>query len=314
MSEISASVKTLAADESAVLRCVLYFSLFSYPLQPNEILENCSVNCEPHRFSEILETLCANGLLKRSGEFYLCKDADEKTISRRLVGNAGAASVMGIAFRYSKTIATFPFVRGVFLSGALSKNYYDDKGDIDYFIVTTPGRLWICRTLLILRYKMLPANKKKFWCVNYFISSDNLVIPDQNVFTATEIAYLIPACNYELYRMFMNCNRWYSSFYPHKSTASAGQCTQEKRGLVKKLAEACFYGWGNVFDDFLLRITLKNWQKKYPYMRTEDFELQFRSRKNVCKRHNTGFQNKVLEQWHHKIKTYERDHNILLSV
>jgi hypothetical protein len=32
-------------------------------------------------------------------------------------------------------------------------------------------------------------------------------------------------------------------------------------------------------------------------MEQEDFELQIRSRKHVCKHHTKGYQNKVLEKW-----------------
>src|SRR5690606_6278936 len=101
---------------------------------------------------------------------------------------------------------------------------------------------------------------------------------------------------YELYQDFLGKNAWYRRFFPNKAVADAEQCQLTASSGAKKLKESFFNGWGGLLDDLLLRVTLKHWRKKFPAMSADDFNLQYRSRKNVCKRHNTGFQNKVLEQ------------------
>lgn len=218
------------------------------------------------------------------------------------------------AFLYSNKISSFPFVEGVFLSGAISKNYYDEHGDIDYFIITKPNRLWICRTLLIIRYKLLPKSKKKFWCVNYFIGSNNLEIPEENLFVATEIAYLVPTINYDLYTKFLRANVWFKKHYPNKNEHSNKQCNALPKNFLKVLIEKILSGFlGDVLDNFLLKITLKHWQKKYPTLSTIDFELQFRSQKNVCKRHTTGYQNIVMDNYLNKQIIFEKEHNVILQ-
>jgi hypothetical protein len=70
---------------------------------------------------------------------------------------------------------------------------------------------------------------------------------------------------------------------------------------------------GNWLDDKLLNLTLKRWREKYPSMKEEDFDLQFRTRKDVCKRHSHGFQNKVLLMWQDKLETFERKYNFSLT-
>ena len=85
----------------------------------------------------------------------------------------------------------FPFVRGVFLSGSISKGFMSESDDIDYFIITAPGRLWLTRTLLILFKKIFLFNSFRNFCLNYFIDSENLYIPEHNRYTATEIVFLI---------------------------------------------------------------------------------------------------------------------------
>lgn len=221
---------------------------------------------------------------------------------------------MATAYAYSRRIASFPFVEGVMLSGSLSKNYYDKTSDIDFFIVTKPGRLWICRTLLIIRYKLLPKHKKKYWCTNYFISSDNLAIPDINVFTGTELAYLIPTVNYPVYKKIVEKNMWYKKRFPNKKEAEPGHCIDLPQTFLKSLAEKLLKNrLGNWLDNVLLEYTLKRWRKKYPAMSNEDFDLQFRSRKDVCKRHTHGFQNKILVLWKNKTVEFEQRFNASLD-
>ncbi|MBL7931192.1 MAG: nucleotidyltransferase domain-containing protein [Bacteroidia bacterium] len=305
---------SLTKAQCEIIRAVLYFDIFKYPLTKNELFENSAVFISREQFFEELDALVSLGVLKQEGDFILNLERTEADILRRLRGNEEARKIMPVAHKFSKRIARFPFVESICLSGGLSKNYYDEKGDIDFFIVTKPGRLWICRTFLIIVYKLLPKHLKKYWCTNYFISSDNLAIPDKNVFTGTELAYLIPTVNYPIYKKIMENNNWYKVRFPNKAIASPENSIELPRPFFKKSVEWLLSGsFGNRIDNVLLRLTLKIWRKKYPHMNNEDFELQFRSRKDVCKRHTLGFQNKVLILWESKTIQFEKSFNIKIS-
>lgn len=305
---------TLNTNQIEIVKAALYFDIFRYPLTRDELFENSAISISKEEFLKELSILIDNRYLLQHGEFILCEERTNTDIDKRLRGNSGAEKVMPLAFRYSKRIASFPFVEGVCLSGGLSKKYYDEQGDIDFFIITRPGRLWLCRTLLILRYKLLPKSKKKYWCTNYFISSDNLKLPDVNPFTATELAFLIPTINYEKYTKLLEQNNWYKTKFPNKSIAPEEYCADVSPTLFKSLVEYLFSGkLGEWVDQRLLDFTLRHWQKKYPDLSDEDFELQFRSQKNVCKRHTKGFQNKVLELWKQKQHQFESSFKVSLD-
>ncbi len=47
-----------------------------------------------------------------------------------------AEEIMPKALKRAQLIMSFPYVESVSISGALAKNYYDDDGDIDFFIIT----------------------------------------------------------------------------------------------------------------------------------------------------------------------------------
>jgi hypothetical protein len=231
-----------------------------------------------------------------------------------LEGNKQAEKMLVKANEISKKIFNFPFVSGVCISGGLSKNYFDANSDFDFFIITKPNRLWICRTLYILLFKLFSKEKQKLYCLNYFISEADLKINDQNLFVATELAYLIPTVNHPLYKKLLQNNFWYKDYLMNKNEIGSISNSGLQESTLKKIIEFFFVGkFGNWMDSVFLNLTLNRWRKKYPEMSSEDFELQFRSRKHVCKRHTYGYQNKVLQMFLDKVKDFESKFQLILT-
>ena len=305
---------TISATQKDVLKTLLYFDVFYYPLKFDEVFENMPVAISKEDLRDDLQCLVEEDLIKEEQGFYLLSSSSGNSIVRRLKGNAEASETMHMAYSYSKKIASFPFISGVCISGGLSKNYYDEHSDIDYFVITKPNRLWICRSIFILYYKTLSKKEKNNYCLNYFISEADLLIPDKNDFVATELAYLLPTVNYTLYKRILRENNWYKSKFLNKGELPNLNCIDTPAPWYKKTVEAIFSGrFGNWVDNQLLYITLKHWQKKYPELSREDFDLQFRSRKHVCKYHSKGHQNKVLTLWDEKIRLFEQQFDLKLN-
>ncbi|MBC7696508.1 MAG: nucleotidyltransferase domain-containing protein [Burkholderiales bacterium] len=305
---------TLTLIQKDVLKTLLYFDVFNYPLKFNEVFYNMPVRISKEDLSDNLQCLIEEGFIKEEKSFYLLSSSSVDIIDRRLKGNAEASETMHKAYYFSKKIASFPFISGVCISGSLSKNYYDEHSDIDYFVITKANRLWICRMVFILYYKTLSKKEKNNYCLNYFISEADLLIPDKNDFVATELAYLLPTVNYSMYKRVLKENSWYKKKFLNKGELPDLNCIEPPNPWYKKAIEFMFYGkFGDRVDDQLLYITLKHWQRKYPELSQEDFELQFRSRKNVCKYHSKGHQNKVLLLWEEKIKLFEKKFDVSLD-
>ena len=296
----------LTQTQKEILKSLLYFDIFKYPLTRNELFQYSATKTNLANFELELTNLLQKGIIKEVEGFILTLERSSSDIIRRLKGNEGAAKMLPVALKYSRKIAAFPFVEAVCLSGSLSKNYFDDKSDLDYFIITKPNRLWLCRTFIILYYKFLSSSRKKLLCANYFISADNLVIPDINAFTGTELAFLIPTVNYPLYQNLIEKNNWYINGYPNKNAMTGDHCIDTPQPLTKRVIHFLLQGaFGNWLDNQLLQITHQRWRKKYPNMNDADFELQFRSRKDVCKRHSHGFQNKIILLWQNNLDAFE---------
>ena len=111
----------------------------------------------------------------------------------------------------------FPFVKGIAVSGSLSKYFADEKTDIDFFIITTANRLWIARTILHIFKKFTYLLKMQdLFCMNYFIDEAELGILEKNIYTATEIATILPLFGYKIFDSFFKVNSWTRSFFPNK--------------------------------------------------------------------------------------------------
>jgi hypothetical protein len=307
---------SLIKTQQSIIKALLYFDVFAYPLKEEELYENSSLKQSFTEFKEDLKFLTAHGFINYENGFYYSAHSSPEIIQKRIAGNSLAETMLPKAFQFSQKIARFPFITGLCISGGLSKNYYDAKSDMDYFVITKDNRLWIARTLYILYYKLLvPKSQKHYYCLNYFVAESHLQIPDHNLFVATELMHLIPTVNFEAYKNVLNDNQWAAAYFQNKKEVTYKGTAGTPRPFFKRLIELFFSGkFGNWIDDLFLRLTLKRWRKKYKNLNDEAFDLQFRTRKHVCKRHSHGFQNKVLSTLTEKISEYEQKFNIKLDV
>ncbi len=295
-----------------VLKPILYFSLFRYPLTEDEIFAFSEVNDKEQLKKELQKLLQEKAIYHIDG-FYLTENNPE-LIKRRINGNKKAKKIFTKARNVSKFIAKFPFVEGVGISGSLSKGFYDEDGDIDFFIITAPRRLWIARTLLVLYKKIFLLNSRKYFCVNYFIASNALEIEEKNRFTATELVTLIPMYGNGSFHEFYKHNRWAYRLIPnHCSKEQLKNLYHVKKPIPTRLLEKILNTTlGDTLDTFFLKITYKKWKQKFNKMEKRHFNVALKSTQNVSKHHPFNFQNQVISRLNQKYEEYQHKFNIHL--
>lgn len=245
-----------------ILSTIAYFDLFHYPLTMDEIYLYLPVKCDITDFEYALKYLVIDRTVYHFGRFYTLKN-DYFLVERRLHGNARATRMMSTAKKVSNLLVRFPFVKGIAISGSLSKNFADEDSDIDLFIITAKNRLWIARTLMHCFKKLTFLVKREhFFCMNYYIDEEELQIREKNIYTAIEIATLIPVHGDTTFEQFYAANYWTRNYLPNKymrlTTAKS-----LKRSWLKMSFEWLFNNpFGNVLDDLLMRITTERWDKK----------------------------------------------------
>ncbi len=309
--ENTTSVQPISFAQRSVLRTLLYFNIFDHPLTESEIFHlTQDHDIRENDIKIAINELTISGLIRyHDGYFFL--NNKKECVARRRNGEVHAAQAMQKAARFSKLISKFPFVRAVALSGSLSKNYMDSKTDIDYFVITAPERMWVARTLLVLYKKVFLLNSHKYFCVNYFLSEDNLEVPDKNIFTATEVSFLIPTCNYKLYHRFKEANNWSMNFLPNFPLRSIDNIIPDKKYLLKNFLEKMLSGTiGEKLDGIFFRQTIRFWKKKFKHFDDSTFDLRLRSRKNVSKHHPLGYQEKILNGYSESMTAFATANNI----
>ena len=284
---------------------LLYYEIFAYPLTLEEILRfSHDSNTTARDLETALENLVQEGCIFRYQDYYLTQ-ARPEWVQQREANNARAMRYVEKARWMTHLIRRFPFVKAVFLSGSISKNVMPKDGDIDYFIITQPGRLWIARTLLILFKKIFLLNSYKYFCVNYFVDEDHLEVEEKNRFTATEIATLLPVYNPQLYDRFYQANAWVETYFPHCPQRSTEQTISTINSSIQRGLEKLLGGRiGDWLDTFFMKKTIGYWNRKFKTLDPNNFSIALKSRRYVSKHHPRDFQHKVMLAYEKSIRNF----------
>lgn len=286
-----------------ILSTLAYFDIFTYPLKKREVwlfLPNMYGHSE---FDMALQLLVGNCLVFKLGEFYSLQN-NYTIAQRRSRGNDKAEILLATAKKVSALLSGFPFVRGVAVSGSLSKNYADDASDIDLFIITAPNRLWIARTIMHCFKKLtFLVNKQHFYCMNYFVDENHVEIAEKNIYTATEIATLMPLEGSVAFEKFYSENAWTKTFLPNKylrvSSARSIKSSWVKWVIEKLLSNSI----GSMLDNMLMKITAKRWEKKTlkRKLNTKGAVMGMSATKFCAKPDPKNFQNKFIDLYDRKV-------------
>ena len=296
------STITECSVERVILRTLLYFEMFSYPLTEEEIwrFAHCEAD-EPESFMpedtfrEKLRALTGKGLVFRFQHFYQTRPIPEWA-ERRQEYNRRAEEMLPIARRMARLIAAFPYIRSVCVSGSLSKHSMRPDSDIDFFLITHPNRLWLARTLLVVFKKIFLFNSHKYFCVNYFVDTRHLEIEEKNQFTATEIITLLPMYGQEWYHAFCRKNAWAWRQFPLMPQRPVQEVPRHRRSWFKRSVEWMLNGrFGDWLDRQAMHVTVKFWRRKFSHFDDQTFGVALKSRRYVSKHHPLYFQEKVLK-------------------
>jgi hypothetical protein len=297
------------ALQHSILRTLLYFDIFRYPLKPDEVYKFLGTNSITlYDLHDAMESLVEKGHAYHHRGFYSIQQGED-LVKRRLNGNDHAKKLTGFAKRRAALIGRFPFVRGVMASGSFSKGYMDEHSDLDFFVVTAPGRLWIARMMIVLFKRLFLFNSHKYFCCNYFVDTEHLQIEEKNLFTATELATLIPLYGAASYDRLMAANTWLKDFFPNFTPGTTEQVPEDRTRSIKALIENLLGGrLGERLANYFRKLTLQRWRRlyaaKYP---ADDFDIAFKTTVSVSKNHPNHFQRKILERYNQRLLDFSRN-------
>jgi predicted nucleotidyltransferase len=293
----------LSAVRENILETLAYFDMFNYPLTRAEIYLFLKKKYSSDFFDDALKCLLAGGAIFQFDRFYTLKK-DHSISARRNAGNKKAGELIKIAKKVGNILIRFPYVRGIAISGSLSKNFADEHSDIDLFIITAKNRLWIARTLMHCFKKLtFLVNKEHYFCMNYYVDEQHLEIAEKNIYTAIEIGTLIPLEGDIVFERFYAANAWTMNFLPNKNMRMASAKAAKTRGL-KWLFEQIFNILpGSAIDTLLMKITAARWLRKTLKHRLNSHGavLAMATGKHFAKPDPGNFQANLLLRYEHKV-------------
>ena len=212
-------ITDLPALKRAILQTVIYADIFDYPLTVTEIRRYLtSLPASVETVAAILqEGGLVPGRLSRVGKYYLLPGR-EAIIARREQRGEIALRLWPQALLYGRLIAGLPFVRMLAVTGSLAMNNVEETADLDYLVVTKTGRLWLCRALILALGRVAGLRGMQL-CPNYLVSERALEFPDRSLYTAHELAQMVPLAGLDIYKRMRDLNPWVRHFLPNADGA-----------------------------------------------------------------------------------------------
>lgn len=289
---------------SDILKTIAYFDLFRYPLSAEQIyafLPRNSVTAD--RVAGAARSLVTEQKLSHHDGLYHLPSEHSLLVRERRHGERRAVRMLIAARFVARFIKLFPYVRGIFLTGSLSKNVAESTGDIDFMIVTEPGRLWICRTLLTLFRKIVLFGNSKFFCTNYYVTQNGMTVGSRNLYAAVEVVTTKALWNADAFRDYQNKNSWTKQFLPNTSAAADEHLLiSARRSVVQRALEFIIelFPLGPV-DERLMEYHRAHWQKAYGSASDERSQSMFIISRDVSASWPEDRQQPVLTHFRDKI-------------
>ncbi len=292
--------------DAAILRVLAYHDLFRHPLMVEEIQQALSL--PGATLSELilaLHRLGGLGLVQcHDGRYFALADVAARVEQRKAM-NDRAAAAMPQAVALGRGLMRLPFVRAVAISGSLSKGVLAEDGDFDYFVITHPGRLWIVRTLIRLRSRLLPD--PELLCANYLIDGAALDLTQRDGFTAIELLSLIPVAGHRHIRDLRARNAWAFADLPNAVPAEPVADRRVQPSPVARLAEFVLAGpIGDVLERLLLLATRVWVRRCVPDFALLEARGALLLRPQVAKIHTKDWRNRTLRRFQDSLDRMER--------
>lgn len=205
------------ALDIAILRTILYADVFNFAMTEAEI-HHYLIGPQPVSRETVHEALmhspalranlhCEDGYIARAGHAHL--------IAQRRQRAQSSAYLWPLALRSGVWLARLPFVRMVAITGALAvHNAASEADDLDFMLVTAPGRVWIARAFAVMLVRLGHLRGVTI-CPNYVLAEIHLEQERKDLYIAHEITQMIPVYGHDLYWRMRAINRWTDAHLPN---------------------------------------------------------------------------------------------------
>lgn len=161
--------------KKAIIETVAFFDLFDFPPTVLEITTNLS---KQFSLREVISNIDSIPELKSFHGQYFLTGRDDLLATRQKRYNYYCRKLK-IARRFARLFAIFPAVKAVCLANVIGPHNLRDESDIDFFIITAPGKIWQTRLYCaglaaLLNKRPKKNNKRDKICLSFYITTNQL--------------------------------------------------------------------------------------------------------------------------------------------
>lgn len=294
--------------ENAILKTLIYSSIFDYPLKVYEIHKWLIGTNGTLR--QLQKALNKQTKIKSEKGYYFLGRPNGQVLKRKRKEKQSEIYFKK-AKRLSQILKLVPWIKLVGVSGGVAMNNAGKSDDIDFFIIAGKNRIWVSRLLTIGLLSLVRQRRKRAdkgrkiagkLCLNILLEEDKLEQKNKDIFVAHEVLQMKPLWQRDgIYSKYLEDNAWAMKFLPNwvgNITSKYNVSSIMYSGGSKK-SHHTLYTILDTFVDFLENLAkwlqLRIMQEPQGMERIEQGALYF---------HPDDCRNKVLSEYKIKLKKF----------
>lgn len=251
----------------SILATLVYFDLIEYPLTEEELYYFLWQTSLPYAsFKNELQKIVQNhSEIEEQWGFYFLKGR-RSIIERRRERTVTSEKLLKKAFRAAKYIRSVPFLKAVFVCNSVGGEVATAKSDVDFLIITSPGRIWIVRfftnlLLRVLRLRTYGNHEAGRICLSFYLDTNHLDLAphrvrDDDIHFAYWLHQMLPLYDPEgWYSALIKANTWTQKYLPNYTLqftlTSTEKIKNSRAGTVlKKILQKMWEGnYGTLIEN-----------------------------------------------------------------
>lgn len=193
---------------------LLYHDIFDYPLSAEDF---------PKWLPNSKAILKEKPTITFSNGFYMLEGKEHLAAKRKKAEKISIQKLF-LAQKAAKILAFLPSIQMVGLTGSLAMKNARAGSDIDMLLITKNQNLWTTRILAYFMLKFFGISVRKAGereeknklCLNMWMDESDLYFNKQNIFTAHEVAQIVPLINKNhSFERLIHINKWIYDYWPN---------------------------------------------------------------------------------------------------
>lgn len=221
--------------QQAVLRAICYYDVHMYPLTDNELwrwlCRGVGETWEPIRteMDEAVKQLMTDGAIERHGDYLTLRGRGDIvfTRSQRRVESVRRWNRAKAAARFLEIV---PFVKHVGVVNTLAIDNTKPTSDIDFFIIVSPGRIWMARMMVtgilsMLSYRRHGKKIANRICLSFYVTRPGMDLASLKLSSTEDdphlrfwASQLVPLMDDGAFQEYQKVNTWITERLPNAWT------------------------------------------------------------------------------------------------